>query len=387
MSVRKIKHHNQIRWEVYVLTSGRGSKRLRRRFETKAEAESFLEEYKTRKRESRKVGGHTRDFEETTFKEEAQYWLERQSIRFSPGHARRVKGILEEILPEFGSLSPARLTPERLSRFQSEQLANGLAPATVNRKTDVITAALNFSVRHRRIPFSPATGFRKLPEVREEMKFWERSDAEAFLEFANRKYPLGSENRWIYVVYLLALNTALRAGEIWGLQPQDVVQDGELLAIRRQWDLNAKAFRLPKGKKARLVPCNEILRDELERLSSGKTFRTDQTIFQSGAGTPVSRDNFDGRVFQIDLKESGLKKIRFHDLRHTATTLMIAEGLDLKTVQEICGHKEITTTMRYVHLLGDSVRQAAKVFAVKPSVKPSHTTPPCQPRLRLVQAV
>jgi len=62
---------------------------------------------------------------------------------------------------------------------------------------------------------------------------------------------------------------------------------------------------------------------------------------------------------------------------------MIAEGLDLKTVQEICGHKEITTTMRYVHLFGDSIRQAAKIFAVKPSASPTKS-PPCQPSLRLV---
>ncbi|OFZ21711.1 MAG: hypothetical protein A2X94_15575 [Bdellovibrionales bacterium GWB1_55_8] len=48
MSVRKITQNNQVRWEVYVLSSGRGSKRLRRRFETKAEAESFLEDYKAR---------------------------------------------------------------------------------------------------------------------------------------------------------------------------------------------------------------------------------------------------------------------------------------------------------------------------------------------------
>lgn len=62
-----------------------------------------------------------------------------------------------------------------------------------------------------------------------------------------------------------------------------------------------------------------------------------------------------------------MKKVRFHDLRHTGTTLMIAGGLDIKTVQEICGHKDISTTMNYVHLLGDSVRQAARTFLVGPS--------------------
>lgn len=371
MSVRKIKHNEQIRWEVYVLTHGRGSRRLRRRFDTKAEAEAFLEDYKQRKRDAKRVGHHTRDFEETTFREEAQYWIERQGLRFSPGHLRRVKGILDEILPELGNLKPSQLNPERLSRLQSEQLATGLTPATVNRKTDVITAALNFSVRHRRLPYTPAAGFRKLPEFREDMKFWERHEAEKFLSFASQKYPLGSSDRWIYGVYCLALNTALRAGEIWGLKPEDIVQGGELLRIQRQWDLNSLSFRLPKGKKARLVPCNAALKAELDGLLKGKAFGPEQTLFQSKAGTPVSRDNFDDRVFQPDIIESGVKRIRFHDLRHTAATLMIAEGLDLRTVQEICGHKEITTTMRYAHLLGDAIKRAAKVFAVQPSSQPS----------------
>lgn len=371
MSVRKIKQGDETRWEVYILTSGKGSKRIRRRFESKADAEAFLEEHKAKRREAKRMGaGGARSFEETTFAEEAKYWLERQGLRFSPGHVRRVEGILDEILPAFGKLTPDRFNPERLSRFQSEQLALGLAPATVNRKTDVITAILNFSVRHRRIPFTPAAGFRKLPEVREDMQFWERFEAEKFLEFANAKYPQASPDRWVYVVYLLALNTALRAGEIWGLQPQDLVQGGELLYIRRQWDLTAMAFRLPKGKKARHVPCNENLCAEIEALLARRDHPPGQTLFQSRAGTPVSRDNFDDRVFQPDIKESGVKRIRFHDLRHTATTLMIAEGLDLKTVQEICGHKEISTTMRYVHLLGDSVRRAAKIFAVQPTSAP-----------------
>ncbi len=370
MSVRKIKTGDLIRWEIYILTDGRGSKRIRRRFETKIEAQEFLEQYRDRKREARKTGFDVRDFEEMTFGEEAKYWLERQGIRFSPGHLRRVEGILKELLPEFGHLAPNRLNPERLSRFQSEQLAKGLTPATVNRKSDVLTAVINFSVRHRRMPFSPAAGFRKLPEVREEMKFWERHEAEAFLEFSNSKYPSGSSDRWIHAVYLLALNTALRAGEIWGLQPHDLVQGGELLCIRRQWDLNSKGFRPPKGKKSRLVPCNEGLRWELRRLIEERLFQSEQTLFQTRTGSPVSRDNFDDRVFQPDVKASGVKRIRFHDLRHTATTLMIAGGLDLKTVQEICGHKEVSTTMRYVHLLGDRIRQAARTFAVTPSSQP-----------------
>ncbi len=55
-------------------------------------------------------------------------------------------------------------------------------------------------------------------------------------------------------------------------------------------------------------------------------------------------------------------------MRHTATTLMIANGVDLKTVKEICGHKSIATTMNYVHLVAENLRSVAKSFSVTPQV-------------------
>jgi integrase len=232
---------------------------------------------------------------------------------------------------------------------------------------------LNFSVRHRRIAYNPAAGFRKLPETREDMKFWERLEAETFLTKMSEKCPPGSEARWIYVVYLLALNTGLRAGEVWGLQPQDIVYDGELLHIRRRWDLITRDFRPPKGKVSRFVPCNGELRSELTRLIADRKIPDTETIFQSQNGTPICQDNFYDRIFKPDVVAGEVKDVRFHDLRHTATTLMIAEGLDIKTVQEICGHKDISTTMKYVHLLGDSIRKAASRFSIKPQTEQKNT--------------
>lgn len=230
----------------------------------------------------------------------------------------------------------------------------------------VMMAILNFAVKQRRIPYNPAAGFSKLAEVRPDMKFWEPAEALAFLEFADRKYPRESEDRWIYVVYLLALNTGLRVGEIWGLQTQDFTQGEELLQIQRQFDVVSKTLRPPKGKKSRYVPCNSFLRLELKQLVNKKRLAKNETFFCNENGNPMDHDNFVTRCFEFDIKESRAKQIRFHDLRHTAATLMIANGLDIKTVQEICGHKDIATTLRYVHLLGDSTRKAARTYAVVP---------------------
>jgi len=79
--------------------------------------------------------------------------------------------------------------------------------------------------------------------------------------------------------------------------------------------------------------------------------------------------------------ESGVRRMRFHDMRHTAATLMLASGVQLNTVKEICGHASITTTMGYVHLLADSVRDAGLKF----SLCPAETPAPIKPLLQIAR--
>lgn len=191
----------------------------------------------------------------------------------------------------------------------------------------------------------------------------------AALKFANRE-PVVIErgcysSRWVFVVYLLALNSALRAGEIWGIQPQDCVEGGEVLFVRRQFDRVKKDFTPPKGKKSRRVPCNSLLQFELESLIKVREITPTQTIFHGQDGRPLNHDSFSDH-FVRDIKKWGGKKIRFHDLRHTATTLMILHGVNLKTVKEICGHKDISTTMGYSHLVEESVNKVARTFSIRP---------------------
>lgn len=121
----------------------------------------------------------------------------------------------------------------------------------MNRKTEVITAILNFSTKQRRIPYNPSVGFRKLKRETKEMQFWNQDEAISFLSKMNELYPEGSKQRWIYAAYLMALNTSMRAGEIWGLQVHDISPEGSSLWIRRQFNRVTFDFGPTKGKKAR----------------------------------------------------------------------------------------------------------------------------------------
>jgi integrase len=372
MSIRKIKLNTGDVYEVDLYSDGRGSSRIRRRFKKKIDAHAFIQNYQAETLQFKRTGQSLNLLEEVRFEDEANFWLESSRHHFSPAHLKRVEGILKEIFPRFGHLTLDHFTASYLTMFQKELKSRRQSNSTVNRKIEVITAILNHSVRNRRIPYNPAVGFKKLSGAKEEISFWEQKEAQSFLSFMEARYPLNSAKRWIYVAYLTALNTGLRAGEIWGLKPIDLVEGGDTLFIRRQFNRVTRDFDLIKGKRnsksrslSRHVPCNEYLRDEVLNLINQNQIQNDETIFMTLARTPVDHDKFQ-KIFKADLKAWGGKVIRFHDMRHTATTLLIASGVDLKTVQSICGHEDIKTTMNYVHLIGDRIKEVAKNFSIRP---------------------
>lgn len=372
-------------YEVYGLTNGRGSKRLRRIFRLKSEAEAFISEFKSRRLlAKRSFKQDVPDFEETRFHELADYWLRTRAVdgRMSRGQQKKVRGVLSELLPRYGKFTMNYFTPALITEIQNEQISVGHKPATINRKIEVINAILNYGVRQRKIPFNPASGFEKLRVPENARIVWTIEEAIRFLEFADCKYPTTSENRWIYVVYLLALNTALRAGEIWGLKVRDLIENGELLLIDRQWERTSKSYQPTKGRRGRRVPCNSTLREELKRIIEANHLSNEDHFFRNQCGNPIDHDNFKNRIFEVDVKESESPPMRFHDLRHCAITLMIGENHDPRTVQGIAGHQDIKTTMGYSHLVASNIKKVAQTFVIAPAF--SKQPKPAAAHLRLV---
>ncbi len=300
----------------------------------------------------------------TTFREEGTYWLSHHAGIFSPGYLKKARGVLAELDGVIGNFPAVELHPGVLVEIQRAELAKGLSWKTVNHKLQVVTAVLNFAVRSRRIAFSPASGLQKLKGARPAMRFWERHEAEAFLAYAGKKYAAGAGERWVYVSYLTALNTGVRAGELLGLQPRDLVAGGELLHVRRQFDRVSRTYREPKGKRARHVPCNPELRRELEAVIKARGVGFTAPIFCNDDGRPLWHEAFRRKYFDRDVVAAGVSVIRWHDLRHTAATLLLAGGCDIKTVQAICGHEQIETTLLYVHVLGDGIKDVARRFGI-----------------------
>ena len=163
-------------------------------------------------------------------------------------------------------------------------------------------------------------------------------------------------------LYILALSLALREGELLGLRWSDIDLAAGELRITNQLQ-NGQLVDVKRAASHRWLPLPEFARTALishrerERLTS-----LDRLVFTSTIGTPIGARNL-LRGFKALLRLAGLpdKEIRFHDLRHSAATFLIARGSDPKTVQAILGHTTVRLTMdTYVHAMPQSLRGAAK---------------------------
>ncbi|MGH6634755.1 MAG: site-specific integrase [Gammaproteobacteria bacterium] len=178
-----------------------------------------------------------------------------------------------------------------------------------------------------------------------------------------------SEGRW-RIIILAAVLTGLREGELLGLSWGDIDWNTRQIYVRRTY--SAGRFNTPKtASSRRKVDMPSQLVTELKRWKLECPPGERDLVFPSGAGNPENHSNLLRRGFYPALRRAGLRKIRFHDLRHTYASLLIANGENIKRIQESLGHSSCQITLdTYSHLLpggggGVAERLGALVFGSK----------------------
>jgi integrase len=166
-------------------------------------------------------------------------------------------------------------------------------------------------------------------------------------------------------LFLCAIHTGMRAGELAGLQRGDVDWNGKFFMVRRSVK-NGKVYPT-KTDKIRRIDMSDDLAEELaayhrhqleEAMKAGKN-ELSPWVFASGEGTPIDMHNVSRREFPKCLTNAKLRRIRFHDLRHTFASLLIQNGESLAYVKEQLGHSSIKITVDiYGHLVPGANRQA-----------------------------
>jgi integrase len=164
-------------------------------------------------------------------------------------------------------------------------------------------------------------------------------------------------------IFLTAAFTGLRRGELLALRWRDV--DFSSAAVRVRTSYAAGHLTTPKSGKVRSVPMAPDIAEALARLGQREHWTGDDDLVFCGE----TGDHLDGsalrRRYAAALARAGLRSLRFHDLRHTFGTRMIAKA-DIRRVQEWMGHADIQTTMRYLHYAprDEDARLVAEAFQI-----------------------
>ncbi len=300
------------------------------------------------------------------------------------------------ILPALGRVKLKELDPRNVDQFTRSLTEKGLSARTAQYAYSVLRRALQFAVDWKYIPVNPASSRMRAAKRRQQrelskIRFLTVDQAREFLE-AVREKQHGA-------LYVLAVTTGMRPGEMLGLQWPDIDLDGGRLTIfrslhrtkcRRDTDPGGAWYTLgqpktPGSRRTLEIPAVTIaaLREHHEqqrqqRLLAGSGWKEQRFVFTTRTGSPVDTSNVLHR-FQKILKEAGLPKVRFYDLRHTHASLLIAEGIHPKNIAERLGHASIKLTMDlYGHLFEGSDRESAgrmqKLFGERKSPPQSAPT-------------
>ncbi|MGI8715605.1 MAG: tyrosine-type recombinase/integrase, partial [Solirubrobacteraceae bacterium] len=164
-------------------------------------------------------------------------------------------------------------------------------------------------------------------------------------------------------VFLTAAFTGLRLGELLALRWRDVDFAGSTIRVRASWA--GSALTTPKSGKVRAVPLAPDVASALAQVGRREDWvGEDDLVFANTVGTYVDGSAL-RRRYKAALAGAALRPLRFHDLRHTFGTRMIAKA-DIRRVQEWMGHADIQTTMKYLHYAPreEDARLVAEAFAL-----------------------
>jgi integrase len=261
------------------------------------------------------------------------------------------------LLPHLGHLALSTLQPADCSVAFAAMAKQGLKPRTIIQARAVLGRALR-EAEVAGLVIKNAARLARPPRVEHtEMLTLTRSEARTLIEAA--------ESERLGTIYGLALASGAREGELLALRWGDVDWDRGAIKIRRTLQRTSGELSFTETKTAssrRTIPLGTSTMDALrrhqrvvqaeERLANGLPKASDDDlVFATELGTPVDAGNFLRRTHYPLLKRAGLPRVRFHDLRHTAATLLLEAGVHVKVVAERMGHATPSLVMNtYGHV-------------------------------------
>lgn len=274
---------------------------------------------------------------------------------------------VKRIAAYFGEQRLAKLTGQHVQMFYADCKRRGCSETTVRHAHQVLHHALYDAVRLNLIEKNPADQVDKPPRTHTEMKILTEDQARALLEAARgHRYE---------TLYLLALRTGMRRGELLALRWQDVNLKRGLITVHvgvQRVDLPGERTRIEDTKTERShreVKITPAVVEALQRhRHAQKEARMaaldwqDQDLVFCGKRGKLIPLEMPARDLDTLLREAGLPDVRFHDLRHTCVTILLSHGVPPHTVARQIGDEVALMLRVYAHVLPSQLEQAASVM-------------------------
>ncbi|WP_409174825.1 tyrosine-type recombinase/integrase [Brevibacillus fortis] len=342
--------------------NGKYKKMLRRGFKTKKEAEAAMVEAQNALNK-----GTFLEPSKTSYSVFMCSWLEDKKTTVKGRTLEFYTFLVNRyILPNIGEIELAKISPRDIQSLYNKLKEGGnLSDENIRKVHTIINDSLNKAFRWEMIAKNPAALVDPPKVSKKEIEVWTEEEIQKFLSAAK-------DSRY-YCAFLLALTTGMRQGEILGLRWKDIDEDNRTISIVQTLSHDGK--ELSAGAKTdsgnRQISIDEntlgkILklkhRTKVETVANRPLYNDLGLVICTSVGTPLSPRNLN-RSFDSIIQKAGIRKIRFHDMRHTHASLLLKQGVNPKIVSERLGHANVRITLdTYSHLLPNLQKDTADEF-------------------------
>ena len=253
----------------------------------------------------------------------------------------------------------ARVTPELIEQWRDRELAEGMSRRNAAKLTAILHAVFERARKVYRHPSNPIAELEPIAVDYDDGRVRDAYSVEEVLAIARE-----CESEQDGAAVIVAAFTGLRRGELVALRWRDVDFAGQVLRVEHSYDFEA-GLVTPKGRKARSVPMSADVAQALARLEQRQSFTDrDDFVFVGQAGGPLDGSAL-RRRYDAAVTRAGVKRLTWHELRHTFGTIAANAALSPSELQTWMGHADLKTTQRYLHYRarGDEANRLAAAFA------------------------
>jgi integrase len=297
---------------------------------------------------------------------------DRESVLAEPGtpYRRGVGTLNGHVMAALGDRPASEITTREVNKLLEKVAAGGASASTVNKYRAVIVSTFNHGAREstfdlprnpalvsdkRREPDRPALVFYSPEEIESLARSLSEGKHRSLAEEKHQENPQRSpaevaedtEDAQDAQLVRVTAYAGLRLGELLALRWRDVDFAGHALTVSRA--ISSGIESSTKSGRVRRVPLPDQAAAALKRLREREDYTApDERVFCNVLGRALDGSAL-RRRFKKARDATGLRPLRFHDLRHTYGSLLAAGGVDLVTIQAAMGHSDLSTTSRYLH--------------------------------------